>query len=553
MKTESKRQMAQSGLLHSVRRRALRHRPNVIHFAQREDGTLLVLGLMLFLIMAMMGGLAIDLMRYEQRRTLLQQTLDRSVLAGAAMSQKLTGDAVVIDYFAKAGMSDTLDSVDVDKGDNYRIVTATASSKLNTYFMHMIGIDEIDTDTAAVAEQRVSNIEVSMVLDISGSMSGTRINALRPAAKEFVTTVLDAAETGHVSISIVPYNAQVNIGKSMMDAFNVDDTQTSSYCIELPDSTFSTIDLSTTTKYVQNAHFDPYSNYNYYGSDNLLYNCPPDASNSRVKLNSSGGNSVTPLSSSEAVLHTAITNLSAGGNTSIDVGVKWGAYLLNENANSVVQHLVSKGKVGSSFNDRPLDPVSSDTLKVLVVMTDGDNTTEYKMSDPYNTGFSNIYKNKSDGRISVYFNLSGTTKDWYWPRTDTWYTTRDTSSSSKNANDDDKFNQLTWPDVWKEYSVDYVAKRFYSNAIGGSYSDWFYAFTDSVSSTKDTRLQSICTAAKNSNIVVYGIGFEAPTNGRTQVRNCASSTAHYFDASSVDISSAFRAIANNISQLRLTQ
>jgi Flp pilus assembly protein TadG len=540
MNSESKRQMTRNGPLRSLRRSAPWRRASVISFAKREDGTLLVLGMTLFMIMAMMGGLAIDLMRYEQSRTLLQQTLDRSVLAGAAMSQELTGEAVVTDYFAKAGMSDALDSVDVEQGDNFRIVTATASSKLTTYFMHMIGINEIETDTAAVAEQRVTDIEVSMVLDISGSMSGTRINALRPAAKEFVTTVLAAAEEGHVSISIVPYNAQVNIGQSMMNAFNVDDTHSSSACIELPDSTFSSIDVSTTTKYVHNAHFDPY-NYTS-GSSNMLYNCPPQI-----------GNNVTPLSNSETALHAAISDLTVGGNTSIDVGVKWGAYLLNNNANPVVAQLVTAGKVSSNFADRPLSSVTSDTLKVLVVMTDGENTTEYKINNPYNTGSSNIYQNNSDSRISVYYNRSNTTNDWWWPRTNSWSSKRDTSSSASNAQDASKYTQLTWPEVWKNYSVTYVAYHFYALPLGDSYTTWRNTFMTSVYSNKNTRLQSVCTAAKSQNIVVYGIGFEAPTDGRTQVQACASSTAHYFDASSVSISSAFRAIANNISQLRLTQ
>jgi hypothetical protein len=86
-----------------------------------------------------------------------------------------------------------------------------------------------------------------------------------------------------------------------------------------------------------------------------------------------------------------------------------------------------------------------------------------------------------------------------------------------------------------------------------NYNNWRNTFMTSVYSNKDTRLQQICTAAKSQNIVIYGIGFEAPDTGRTQVRNCASSSAHYFDASGLEISSAFRAIANNISQLRLTQ
>ena len=69
----------------------------------------------------------------------------------------------------------------------------------------------------------------------------------------------------------------------------------------------------------------------------------------------------------------------------------------------------------------------------------------------------------------------------------------------------------------------------------------------------DSTLQQSCTLAKSNGVVVYGIAFEAPTNGQTQILACASSPAHYFNAQGLSITTAFRAIASNISQLRLTQ
>jgi len=69
----------------------------------------------------------------------------------------------------------------------------------------------------------------------------------------------------------------------------------------------------------------------------------------------------------------------------------------------------------------------------------------------------------------------------------------------------------------------------------------------------DTQLQSICSLAKDKSVIVYGIAFEAPSNGQTQIRACATSDAHYYNASGLQIQTAFRSIASNISQLRLTQ
>ena len=41
---------------------------------------------------------------------------------------------------------------------------------------------------ASTAEQRVNNVEIVLVLDVSGSMSGTKITNLKSAAAEFVDT-----------------------------------------------------------------------------------------------------------------------------------------------------------------------------------------------------------------------------------------------------------------------------------------------------------------------------------------------------------------------------
>lgn len=51
-----------------------------------------------------------------------------------------------------------------------------------------------------------------------------------------------------------------------------------------------------------------------------------------------------------------------------------------------------------------------------------------------------------------------------------------------------------------------------------------------------------------------GIAFEAPANGQQQrISTCATSPAHYFNAQGLGIQSAFRAIASNLTQLKLTQ
>ena len=84
--------------------------------------------------------------------------------------------------------------------------------------------------------------------------------------------------------------------------------------------------------------------------------------------------------------------------------------------------------------------------------------------------------------------------------------------------------------------------------------DWYYGVRKYVgSSTKDARTQAICDAAKAEGIIVFTIGFEAPSAGQSVLQNCASSASHYFDVDGLEIADAFAAIAASIRQLRLTQ
>jgi len=67
------------------------------------------------------------------------------------------------------------------------------------------------------------------------------------------------------------------------------------------------------------------------------------------------------------------------------------------------------------------------------------------------------------------------------------------------------------------------------------------------------RLHLLLRCGLLTGIVIFAIGFEAPSGGQNLMRACASSDSHYFDVDGVEISEAFSAIARTINQLRLTQ
>lgn len=75
-------------------------------------------------------------------------------------------------------------------------------------------------------------------------------------------------------------------------------------------------------------------------------------------------------------------------------------------------------------------------------------------------------------------------------------------------------------------------------------------------SSADTATRQWCNRAKGEDITVYTVAFQAPQRGEELLQNCASSSAHYFDAdSSEELVSAFATIGKDAaSQLaRLTR
>lgn len=67
---------------------------------------------------------------------------------------------------------------------NSRRVSATANANLGTYFMRLIGIDDLLVPDSSTAMESVQDIEIVLVLDVSGSMEtngSQRLANLRPA------------------------------------------------------------------------------------------------------------------------------------------------------------------------------------------------------------------------------------------------------------------------------------------------------------------------------------------------------------------------------------
>ncbi|GLS86974.1 hypothetical protein GCM10010873_19480 [Cypionkella aquatica] len=538
-------------------------------FWAAQDGTLTMLALCLFMLMVMMGGLAVDLMRYEQKRTTLQNTLDRATLASAALTQELDPESVVRDYIGKAGMTSYLKGVTVSEGLNFRNVEADASAATDPYFLHLIGQKEMDASGHSMAEQRVNNVEIMLVLDVSGSMaSNSKLVNLKVAAKEFVDTVLSSDADHKISVGLVPFNGQVNIGADLRSKFtnlSDDPAVTNVQCVDMPSNVYNSTALPTSTAMSMTAHADTYSSTNqvtsYVAFNDTNYGIGYSASYNagNVWCPPVGGNIIRLPTQTIATLKTQIDGLSAVGATSINAGLKWGLALMDPAAQTMYTQFITAKKMPSTLAGRPFGFTDPESMKVIVLMTDGEHFAEERVNTAYKSGLSPIYKSVNDGLYSIRHTTgrpttAGTNQYWV-PSQNAWQAGPWTNNKTTGA------VQQTWPQVWSQMRLSYVAWQLYARALGTNPTTRTTQFNTAMTAfrsqtptgTMDSQLQQICTLAKNQRVIVYGIAFEAPTAGQTQIRNCATSTAHYFNAAGLQIRTAFRAIASNISQLRLTQ
>jgi hypothetical protein len=538
--------------------------------------------------MLMVGGMAVDLMRHERMRTELQQTLDRSVLAAAGLTQTLDAEAVVTDSFAKAGLADYLKDVKVETGLNFRKVSALAIAETRPFFMDMMGIDELPAAAASSAEQQINNVEIVLVLDVSGSMTEsagtkTKIVRLKEAASKFIDDVLDVDGGNRVSVSIVPYNAQVNLGIDLRKKYNYtyEHGMTDVECLELPSSVFSTMDMSRTV---------PLPMFSYADTSNGTTNGSGTGNNAYVAINSTSSatnsfqfcNRTSPslrnivrLPSSNATnLKAQINGLVAAGNTSITLGMRWGLALIDPGARPMFSEFATDGKIDTAYSVRPFEYDDEDAMKVIVLMTDGIHVSHNQVKPAFKTGLSPIYYDAGSQKYSIRF-TSGrpaiALANEYWvPHLVPTNATSLATGWQATAFGGGAAVQQTWQQVWDKLRVSYVAWQLYGRALGtdgatrvSKYNTQMGLFQEQWASTTtmDSRLTASCNLARahksatlaQPKVIVFTIAFQAPLGAQTLLKNCATSTGHYFDAQGTGINDAFDLIANQINYLRLTQ
>ena len=372
-----------------VSRKSLRgrFRGGVRRFSADRRGAVLPMLALVLVFMIVVAGAGIDFARAINQRQAIARGLDAAMLAVAReLSTRNMTDGEIKQFLednyeayfganaegsAIPGVAIVVDDPQIDT--KARRISVSARSDVPTYFIRLAGMGPKELSVSAAAQAIYpKSVEAALVVDVTGSMGGSKIRALRKAAAGFVNTLIPSgsADTNEkVRLAMVPYSAGVNIGQTRAalatDGANASRT---SYpgCVTERDGPEAYTDASYSVAPIgpgaQQAGWDQayYLYYNRYYGDRIGsspgYVCP---SAQMVPL------TLDPGSSAQAgTLLYEISRLGASGNTAGQTGIAWGWYALSSTWSSLWP---AKSAPAPASDER--------VLKYLVVMTDGDFNT----------------------------------------------------------------------------------------------------------------------------------------------------------------------------------
>jgi Flp pilus assembly protein TadG len=503
-----------------------------------QSGNVAMLFGLLVIPLAAMIGLAVDFGHVYSVTSHTQAALDAAALAAGRAAQLNSSTAVTsastaaTAFFNQGKPQDVVSStLQFSANSSNTAFTVTATSWVRTPFLSVLNsiaqkstpsgapaacqtngfacVVISSTATAALCPSSTctgnssggSNVEVAMMLDVTGSMCSpcTKIQAVQSAAKDLIDIVVWSDQSQYYShVALAPFAEAVNVGTVLaplvrgIPTVNTSATpQTFTTAAVLNDvtqqptkqwikyskassgtNTWVISDKCVTERIGAQAYTDAapvgtstYVGKGYFGN-NASTSCPiGNYADTEV-------NSIQPLSTDTTMLKRRIDKLVSGGSTAGHLGTAWAWYLLSPNWNNVLKLAFPTSFAAGPYSDlTTLNSKGQPKLrKIAVLMTDGDYNINYcKGTEALNSNQTPEIKCNSENGLSQ--NQAGT----------------------------------------------------------------------------------LCTAIKNAKIEVYTIGFEVSSAAKAFLTSCATDASHYYDATTeVALQAAFRDIALKIATLRLT-
>jgi len=358
---------------------------SVRSYQRDERGNFAIIAGISAMAMMMTAGAALDYSRVTSARSHVYSALDSSALAAGV---RLSSGASIADvrkefedFFESNLLSGPLSRSDVtiteldidpDKGS----VEASASARVPLTFLKLTGENHVDVAASVATSFSPDIVEVSMVLDVTGSMRGAKLNDLKAAADDAIDILLPSgAANSKVRIGLVPYSWSVNAGRYAAAA----SANRSNNCVTeragpaaYTDASYSASPVGADSRVVGQRH------------------CPSQP--------------ILGLTNDRNSLLSTIQGFRADGYTAGHIGLAWGYYMLSENWRPLWR-----------ASERPAS-YAEKVKKIAILMTDGQFNTYYdgvptrllheqdKLSGASAVGLCNDMKAPKAGRpgITIY-------------------------------------------------------------------------------------------------------------------------------------------------------
>lgn len=329
---------------------------------REERGSIAVIfSLSLFLIIFAIG-FALDGAQAVRTSSKIANSLDAAALAAAralAEGGKTEAEVRVLaeDVFrAQMGATDaasfTWNDFDIRIDAGTGSVTIDTEVHVPTTFSRILNVNSVNFTKSSTSIFKMRHIELAMVLDVTGSMcipDCTKLDGLKLAANDIVDILQPAGKPVTNRIALAPYAASVNAG---VYAALASDNASLDGCVVERDGGHAFTDEPPAGGRYSEAESNPPSNLN--------YSCPAAE--------------ILPLSTDRATLKARISSLLANGGTAGHIGLGWGWYTISPNWSSVWP---------ASASPKPYE--DPNTIKAIILMTDGEFNTSYHNGAPNET------------------------------------------------------------------------------------------------------------------------------------------------------------------------
>jgi Mg-chelatase subunit ChlD len=195
--------------------------PIWIRFGADQKGAVAVIFSLSLLALLTVAGLALDHARSVSTQSALQADLDATLLHVGKKKQSAPDGQFNAQEVAKSYLRNLRRTKHADEGRLSLTVSevapgrfkAKASLAVPTTFSKLVGVSKFSVSVSSEIASGDQPIEVALVLDNTFSMSGSRLDSLKTAAKSLIDTAfaVERAEQ-NVKVSLVPFAQYVNVG-----------------------------------------------------------------------------------------------------------------------------------------------------------------------------------------------------------------------------------------------------------------------------------------------------------------------------------------------------